>query len=406
MWHFNSVGLLRQCIEWLEAGEKNEAEIVEICLARIREREDELRTWSQICDQVRQTGGPLRGIPFGAKDIFETEGLATEYGSPLYAGRKGSCNAALVRDLKQRGAVLLGKTHTTAFAYFDPAPTRNPHNIEHTPGGSSSGSAAAVAAGMVPFALGSQTQGSIIRPASYCGVVGFKPSFGCLPREGMLPFAPSLDTAGLFTQTAEDMRLLWERLGFAVDAEAPARFKIPANLPDLNPLMAQAFRDAAARLGAQAIELPPEFGDLLAAGRLINDYEGARTHEARWREHGAAIGSKLAELVARGLAIPAESYAAALETVRRLREQMAEVFRRAPVILTPAAPGPAPRGLASTGDPRMNTPWTALGVPAISVPLPVAGLPLGLQLTAGAGDEATLLAAAVRSEVKLSAGGF
>ena len=156
-----------------------------------------------------------------AKDIFETLKMATEYGSPIYAGRKGACDAALVTTLRERGAVLLGKTQTTAFAYYDAAPTRNPRDLRRTPGGSSSGSAAAVAAGMAAFALGSQTQGSVIRPASYCRVAGFKPTYGLLPLDGVLGFAPSLDTAGLFTQTADDLAVLWARMGFPV-AGSPA----------------------------------------------------------------------------------------------------------------------------------------------------------------------------------------
>ena len=377
--------MLRQWIEWLESGEKKPAELLETCLHRIREKDAEVRAWVEVNRQDPLGHGPLDGIPFGAKDIYETGGLATEYGSPLYAGRKGERDAALVEDLRRRGAVLLGKTHTTAFAYFDPAPTRNPRAPGRTPGGSSSGSAAAVAAGMVPFALGSQTQGSVLRPAAFCGVTGFKPTFGVLPLEGVLPFAPSLDTAGLFTETADDMGVLWERLGFPVDREHPWRVGVPASLGG----------QPVPGFAVDRIELPPVFDQLLPAARLINDYEGARTHEERWKEHGERIGARLAQLVREGLAIPAEKYQAALATVAQAKREMAEVFRHAPVILTPAATGPAPLGLASTGDPRMNAPWTALGVPAISVPLPVGdGPPLGLQLTADAGRDAMLLAVA------------
>src|SRR5262245_36324840 len=165
-------------------------------LARIAACDGEIRAWVEVSPQPPLGEGRLSGVAFAAKDIFETCGLATEYGSPIYAGRKGECDAALVTELRQQGAILLGKTQTTAFAYFDPPPTRNPRDLRRTPGGSSSGSAAAVAAGMVPLALGSQTQGSILRPASYCGVAGFKPTFGKVSREGGLPFAPSLATVG------------------------------------------------------------------------------------------------------------------------------------------------------------------------------------------------------------------
>src|SRR5262245_32642130 len=207
-------GMLRQFIERLESGEKSPVDLLSLCRTCIAEREPEVRAWVDVSPQESPGGGPLRGIPFGAKDIYETLGLATEFGSAIYAGRKGQTDAALVTKLREAGAILLGKTQTTAFASFDPGPTRNPRDLRHTPGGSSSGSAAAVAAGMVPFALGSQTQGSVLRPASFCGVVGFKPTYGLLSLDGVLPFAPSLDTAGLFTQTAADMHLLWDRMGF------------------------------------------------------------------------------------------------------------------------------------------------------------------------------------------------
>jgi Asp-tRNA(Asn)/Glu-tRNA(Gln) amidotransferase A subunit family amidase len=359
-------------------------------LARIAACDGEVRAWVEVAPQPPLGEGRLSGVAFAAKDIFETIGLATEYGSHLYAGRKGSSDAALVTELRRQGAILLGKTHTAAFAYFDPAPTRNPRDLQRTPGGSSSGSAAAVAAGMVPLALGSQTQGSILRPASYCGVVGFKPTFGTLSREGVLAFAPSLDTVGYFTETAADMLEVMEY---------PADGARPVLAAFADPLIA----DTTGRLraaGFQVIETnPPDgFDRLLAASRTINDYEGARTHEQRWREHGDRIGAKLAALVGKGLAMPRAEYEEALDVVARTREAMAAFFAGYPVVLSPAATGPAPLGLESTGDPRMNAPWTALGVPAISVPMPVNGPPVGLQMTAAAGHDAELLALAVEVE--------
>src|SRR5579864_4156977 len=236
-------GLLRQFIEWLDERNRTTDELLSLCLERIKARDEQLRAWVQVSPQPALGKGDLLGIPFGAKDIYETRDLATEYGSPIYAGRKGSTDAALVTDLRRRGAILLGKTQTTAFAYFDPAPTRNPHDPARTPGGSSSGSAVAVAAGMVPFALGTQTLGSILRPASFCGVVGFKPSAGSLSLDGVLPFAPSLDTAGLFTQTADDMQLLWTLMGHA-KAAAPRNLSIPSLMPSVDPAMEAAFRRA------------------------------------------------------------------------------------------------------------------------------------------------------------------
>lgn len=199
--------------QWIKASRTAREAALKQCLDRIRSGDPSIHAWVQVMPQRPTGDGPLAEIPFGAKDIMETRGLSTEYGSPIYKGRIGTADAAIVRDLRQRGAVLLGKTHTTAFAYRTPAPTRNPRNLEHTPGGSSSGSAAAVAAGMVPFALGTQTRGSVLRPASYCGVTGLKMTYGLMSTEGVLPFAKSLDTLGFFTHTPADMLALWEALG-------------------------------------------------------------------------------------------------------------------------------------------------------------------------------------------------
>jgi Asp-tRNA(Asn)/Glu-tRNA(Gln) amidotransferase A subunit family amidase len=404
--YFSKVAMLKRFVDWLESGEKTEAELLAMCLERIREADSKIQAWVVVAPQKALGRGPLRGIPFGVKDIYETENLATEFGSPVYRGRKGTRDAALVRDLRERGAVVLGKTHTAAFALRDPAPTRNPRDTEHTPGGSSSGSAAAVAAGMVPFALGTQTLGSVLRPASFCGVVGFKPTHGLLPAEGVLPVSKSLDTPGLFTQTVEDMRLLWQRMGFPAGQKETVRLGVPEPLPEVDPEMEKEFRKSVTRLRAggfsvENVKLPPVFSELRAAARVVEFYEGARAHEQRWREHGEKLGA-LAELVREGLRIPAEEYTAALENIARAKKAMTEVFATTPVILTPSAVGPAPRGLSSTGDPRMNAPWTALGVPAISVPMPVAaGLPLGLQLTADSGHEARLLEAAFQAEQRL-----
>ena len=357
--------------------------------------------WAAVALHPRLSDGPLLGLPFGAKDIFETHDLPAAYGSPLYAGRRGTRDAALIDELFRAGAVLLGKTHTSAFASFDPAPTRNPRYPGHTPGGSSAGSAAAVAAGMVPFAIGTQTLGSVLRPASYCGVCGFKPSYGLIPIEGALPFAPSLDTVGFFTESADDMECLWTR-GFGGRCEAPlhraARFRVTAEEP-----MERAMGRAAEGLRASGVEVdemdPPEGWDgLLAAARTVNAYEGARSHAARYGEFGDRIGIRLAALVREGLAIAEGEYQAALAHIARMRGTVAQIFWEYPAILTPAAAGPAPEGLASTGDPGHNAPWTALGLPAISVPLAVVDAPLGLQITAAWGRDDALISVAARAE--------
>jgi len=384
-------------------------EVVERCLRRIAGQDGQIRAWVEVAHdaalQACAADGPLAGIPFGAKDIFETRGMATEYGSPLCAGRQGERNAAVIEELRAQGAILLGKTHTTAFASFDAAPTRNPHAPGRTPGGSSAGSAAAVAAGMALFALGTQTLGSVLRPASYCGVCGFKPSFGLIAVDGVLPFAPSLDTVGFFTASVADMSFLWSR-GFGGLSETPlrdlARLRIPCEDP-----MARAMEDAAQRLRAAGIRVndldpPPGWDALIQAAYTINSYEGARTHEGRYREFGDRIGARLAALVRRGLAMPGGSYEAALETVERMRTEMSRWFWEYPAILTPAATGPAPEGYESTGDPSANAPWTALGVPAISVPLPGYDVPMGLQLTGAWGRDDAVVVVAAEAEKLLA----
>ena len=402
--------MLRQFLRWLEYGEKTPEDLLSLCLRRIAEREPEVLAWVEIAAQPGLNDGPLNdgplnGIPFGVKDIYETRGLATEYGSPLYRGRKGDSDAQLIGDLRSTGAVLLGKTQTTAFASFDPAPTRNPRLPGHTPGGSSAGSAAAVAAGMVPFAVGSQTLGSVLRPASFCGVCGFKPSFGLISMEGALPFAGSLDTAGLFTQTAADMKELWYRgFGGRFDAHLhhAACLRLDSEAPMQRALTAAVDRLRRAGVKIDEIDPPEGWEQLQHAAFTINRYEGARTHRARYEEFGERIGVKLAGLVRAGLLLPPEEYDAARAHVERMRAEVSSLFWDYPAILTPAAAGPAPYGLAGTGDPSPNAPWTALGIPAIAVPLPVDGAPLGVQVTGAWGRDDALVAVAAELESLLA----
>ena len=402
---------------WLAVSREERAALVQACLERIREVDASIHAWVEVQPQPIQRDGPLAGIPFGAKDIIETRGVATEWGSPIYKGRIGTGNAAIVQDLQDRGAVLLGKTHTTAFAYRTPAPTRNPHNVEHTPGGSSSGSAAAVAAGMVPFALGTQTQGSVIRPASFCGIAGFKPTYGAVPMEGVLPFAPSLDTLGFFTASAAGMLALWEVMGYVgsrttrpagqvLSDPAAIVFGVTDPLPDVDSSMAVALERMVGRLRDRGVRVEPiEMRQMLAAlsdaSRVVMAYEAARVHEQRYREHGDRMAD-MAVLVRQGMDTPAARYDEARRVIETCREQAVALFERTPIILSPAAVGPAPFSLASTGDPRMNAPWTALGVPAMAIPMGEAGgLPLGLQLVADRGEDLLVLHAAVRVEAAL-----
>ena len=386
--------------QWMQVSRREREDAVKACLQRIQTLDPKIRAWVQVAPQPALGDGPLAGIPFGAKDIMETRGLSTEYGSPIYKGRLGSTDAAIVTSLRRRGAILLGKTHTTAFAYRTPGPTRNPRNLEHTPGGSSSGSAAAVAAGMVPFALGTQTRGSILRPASYCGVTGFKPSYGLVSIDGVLPYAKSLDTIGFFTHTPADMLALWEAMGHSSGRDETLTVGVPDPMPEVDVEMATAVQHAIDTLRRAGIATRPvDIAGLLknidAATNDVSIYEAARFHEQRWKEHGARL-LELADLVERGLKMPVEQYERARREIREGQSRLSELYKTTQVILVPAATGPAPRGLSNTGDPRMNAPWTGLGTPAVSIPMPVSGLPLGLQITADRGQDARVLRAALQ----------
>jgi Asp-tRNA(Asn)/Glu-tRNA(Gln) amidotransferase A subunit family amidase len=391
--------MLERLEDWLRADDAARAESLQRVQQRIQRKDPLIRAWVQVRPQAHLEKRPLSGIPFGVKDVIEAEHLRLEYGSPIYHGHLGSADAAIVRQVREAGGVLLGKTQTAAFACRTPAPTRNPRNLLHTPGGSSSGSAAAVAAGMVPMAIGTQTHGSVLRPASYCGVTGFKPTYGVLPTAGVLPVARSLDTLGLFTHTPAGMLLLWKALGYPCGSPSPGP-DIPIGvldpLPDVEPPMARAFSWVAGFLRSRGIDLQPIaitslLDRLFQESRVVEQFEGARVHEARFREHGDRL-LDVADLVRAGLRIPAARYAEALAFIGEGRARMIEQYEATPVILGPAATGPAPRGLASTGDPRVNSPWTAIGTPAVSIPIPfITGLPLGLQLTAAPGQDVRLL---------------
>ncbi len=384
--------------DWLNASIDDRRRAVQDCLRRIRETDSSVRAWVHVKPEKSAGNGPLAGIPCGVKDVIEVRGLAYELGSPIYRGQRATSDAVIVAKLKALGAVILGKTHTAAFAHTTPPITRNPRNLEHTPGGSSSGSAAAVAAGMVPFALGTQTGGSVLRPASYCGVTGFKPTFGVLPTGGVMEYARSLDTLGLFTHTPQGMLRLWEALGQAVGRATVAAIGAVDPLPaGVEPPMAEAFRLASARLRTQPVSIAPMLEELLAESRIVSYYEGARAHAERYRLYGARL-QELGAMVEEGLKISDARSEEAMRHIAEGTQRRAEVYKTTPIVILPAATGPAPRGLASTGDSRMNRVWTALGTPSISIPMSVgAALPLGLQLTAAPGNDALLLHVAVRA---------
>jgi Asp-tRNA(Asn)/Glu-tRNA(Gln) amidotransferase A subunit family amidase len=386
--------------EWLCASRDARGRSLVACI-QASASDRKIHAWAAYHPRPGKDSGALFAVPFGAKDIIETQGIATEYGSPIYRGRIGVEDADIISELQGRGAILLGKTQTTAFAYITPSPTRNPRNLNHTPGGSSSGSAAAVAARMVPLALGTQTKGSVLRPASYCGVTGFKPTYGLFSMRGVLPFAKSLDTLGFFTRTPRDMLSLWHALDRQSEPVTVSVLGAPDPMPPVEAPMAAAFQNALGMLrrggvSIRFIDLAGMLASLAEAAHVVMCYEGARFHQQRYEEHGEKLAD-LAAMVRFGLAIVERQYDEARRHIEASRQRIAEIYTATPVILVPAATGPAPAGLASTGDPAMNAPWTALGTPAISIPMPVGHeLPLGLQLTAAPGHDGLLLRTAER----------
>ncbi len=358
---------------------------------------------------------PLFGVLVGVKDIFHVTGFVTRAGSQVPPERFAGDEAAAVAALKAAGALVLGKTATTEFAYLDPTVTRNPWNPDHTPGGSSSGSAAAVAAGLCPLALGTQTVGSVIRPAAFCGIVGFKPSFGRIRTAGVVPFSASADTLGLFTQDLAGMALAasvvcegWRvemssvggRNGSAhgSDAAAEASPRPVLGVPD-GPYLAQASPEALTAFEAQVgrlrssgyeVRRVPALDDIdqiHRRHRALIAAELAAVHEAWFAEYGARYGPHLAGLIREGQRVSPDELAAARRSGPALRERLTQEMAAAGIDawLCPAATGPAPAGLASTGDAAMNGVWTHAGLPAITVPVGLAenGLPLGLQVVAG-----------------------
>jgi len=359
---------------------------------------------------------PLRGLPFGVKDIFDTAALPTQYGSPIYAGHRPKADAAAVALLRRAGGLVLGKTVTTELASLQPAKTRNPRNPAHTPGGSSSGSAAAVAGGMVPIALGSQTAGSVIRPAAFCGIAGFKPSFRLLPTVGMKCFAWSLDTAGLFAAgvadvafaaaaiTGRDLRV--DRLDPAAPTIAVVRtHRWSEASPDMQAAVEQAAR-AAAAAGARIreLQLPPVFEAAMAAQFTIQDHEAYRALAYELDHHRDQLAPVLREQLDRAAAIDTDRYDEARRIARRARRMFADLMADTDAILTPSAPGAAPHGLGATGDPVFNRLWTLVGPPCINVPgiIDSHGLPLGVQIVGRFGRDRTALEAALFLERALS----
>jgi Asp-tRNA(Asn)/Glu-tRNA(Gln) amidotransferase A subunit family amidase len=415
----------------LSEGKITALELTEACLARIAADEPRVQAWAFLdpelaraqarrCDDARRLGrpqGPLHGIPVGVKDIIDSRDMPTENGTVLHAGRQPTRDAAVVERLRGAGAVVLGKTVTTELAVYHPGKTRNPHDPERTPGGSSSGSAAAVAAGMVPLAIGTQTNGSVIRPASYCGVFGFKPSHGLISRFGVLIQSPPLDHIGVFARTVEDLALIAEPLiGFdardrATRLEAPPRLLELASqdwpvLPDLalvkSPVWDQAEDDLKAAFAELAEALGPRITevDLPEAFKAAHDLHGlimsvdlARSFAAEYERGRHQLSERLRGIIEDGRRALAIDYARALDLVPALRDSLDPLFSRYDMIVTPATTGQAPRGLESTGSPTFCTIWTLLGMPAVTLPLLAGadGMPIGVQLVGRFGDDARVL---------------
>jgi len=416
----------------MQAGLLTAEELVRSCLGRIRQTEPVVQAWqfldeehalaqARAADERRRSGQPvgaLNGIPVGIKDIIDTGDMPTQNGTVLHKGRTPRSDAAVVRQLRAAGAVILGKTVTTECAYFSPGKTRNPHNPEHTPGGSSSGSAAAVAASMVPLALGSQTAGSTIRPGSFCGVYAFKPSHGLIPRTGVLQLSRTLDHVGLFARSVEDIALLAEELAGYDDADADTqpRARIPfsrlsAEEPPIPPRIAfvktahwdradadlkEGYAELVEALGehVEEMELFPSARQAWDWQRLVMETEMAANLEPLWLAGKDKLSERLRGLIDRGRDTKAVDYQRVLQQLPAVRETFDELFmERYDAILTPSALGGAPKGLSATGDPVFCVPWTLFGLPAINVPLlqGANGMPIGVQLVGRRNFDARLL---------------
>lgn len=409
----------------VRAGERSAESIAVACAAAVAAREPQLQAFA--CFEAATLIGsaraldrdaalrskPLAGVPVAVKDIIDTAQYPTTYGSPIYAGHRPALDAACVALLRQAGALVLGKTVTAELAFLAPGPTRNPRAPEgavHTPGGSSSGSAAAVAAGLAPAALGTQTAGSVIRPASFCGVVGYKPSPRLIPRSGVKVVSDTLDEVGLFAASVDDAALLasvlaqrpeWAALaGAGRDGPAPrVGWHLTSQAQRAEPAMRQAVERAAERAwqaGAQRAQArwPERFAGLFDAQRTIQWAEMARSLAPEFAYRREQLASQTEQAIAEAQAFPAERYPQALLLAKQCREQLEDAFNGADLILTASAPGEAPPGLQSTGDPLFNRPWQLLGCPMISLPLArgLQGLPLGVCAVARPGDDGRLFA--------------
>jgi Asp-tRNA(Asn)/Glu-tRNA(Gln) amidotransferase A subunit family amidase len=399
----------------LEAGKITPRAVVEMCAEAIAAREKDIGAFATLdlaaarraADDPRLSSLPLRGLPVGFKDIFDTADLPTQYGSPVYANNRPAADATAVVMTREAGGIVIGKTVTTQFASLVPSATRNPRNLAHTPGGSSAGSAAAVAAGMAPIAFGTQTAGSVIRPAAFCGVAAFKPSYRLIPMVGVKDVAWHLDTAGLFGAGVADVAFAAAAVlqrELRVDRAVPGAPRIAVARthlwPKASPAMQQAV-ETAARIAAAAgakvadLELSPIVEDAYEAQFTIQDYENIRALAFEYERHRDRLDPLLRTQLDRAVAISADEYDAARRLASRARQLLADAMADHDVILTPSAPGAAPHGFATTGDPMFNRLWTLMGAPCINVTGMNDSLPLGIQIVGRFGRDHAALEAAL-----------
>ncbi|MEM8689781.1 MAG: amidase [Pseudomonadota bacterium] len=404
-----------EIVRRITAGDCSAVDVMAACLDRVKSREEAVGAFihideAQALNAARNAGpGLLHGVPFGIKDICDTADAPTGWGSPIYHGFQPPRDASCVNLFKRQGAVVMGKTVTTEFALTHPGKTANPHNLAHTPGGSSSGSAAAVADHMLPLAFASQTGGSIIRPASFCGVLGYKPSHGAVDLDGVMGLAPSLDVLGLMAREVEDLVLGRAALCGTPAMLDPAFASRPPRIglvrgPDWD-AGSEEMRDVCERAmvtlqkgGAETRELadPAIFQHLVKFQKIVMAFEGARTRSFEYDHHRDQMSAPFAAFVEEGRAHSWQTYEEALAARGVAQQELAELFEEVDVILTPASPGEAPGTLSQTGDPLYNRIWTLLQVPCVAVPFGTGprGLPLAVQLVGPLRGDDRLLAAA------------
>ena len=421
-----------QAADKISKGEITSEELVRACLERIEQIDGEIEAWEYLnhdyaldqarkLDSIRQEGGPigvLHGIPVGIKDIIDTAHVPTEMGTPIHAGRVPLKDAWVVSRLRQAGAVIMGKTVTTELATYAPGKTKNPHDPNRTPGGSSSGSAAAVASHMIPAALGSQTNGSIIRPAAFCGVFGFKPSYGIIPRTGVLKQSYPLDQLGVIARSIDDVALLTQVLAGYDDMDSattphratPLLLSVAVEEPPIPPkigfvktpvwdradeMCQDAHQELCETLGEEIeeIELSPAFSHVLDHHKIVMEADIAYNYENEYEAGKNLLSDSLRGQIERGRDYSAVAYHQAVAQQSNMDVVLTELFNVYDALLTPSVPGEAPIGLDSTGDPSFCTIWTFCGVPALNIPLFQGenGMPVGTQLVGAKNDDARLL---------------